>query len=111
MMLRPMFVRLALLARREFTCGVDVALSSVALLSIKSTLTCIRDHDHAPWSDVLILIVYILMTYFVTRSMFDDIVYKRYSAYYAFFMAPEPILFPRRHSLWEPNFSIHELRL
>ena len=90
---RPMFVRLALLVRRVFTCGVDVTLSSVALLSIKSTLTYIRDHDNAPWSDMLILIAYILMTYFITRSMFYDIVYKRYSAYYAFFMAPEPEMF------------------
>ena len=86
MKLRTMFVRLAILARRVFSCEVDVILSSVAVLSIKSTLTYIRDHDHAPWSDMLILILYILITYFITRSMIYDIVYKRHSAYYAFFM-------------------------
>ena len=42
---------------------------------------------------MLILILYILMTYFITRSMFYDIVYKRHSAYYALFMAPEPDIF------------------
>ena len=92
-MLRPMFVRLALLARRVFTCGVDVTLGSVALLSIKRTHTYIRDHNHAPWSDMLILIVYILTTYFLAHSMCYDIVYKRYSAYYAFVMVAEPVIF------------------
>ena len=90
MELCPMFDRLVSPTRRIFSVGVDVTLSCIALLSIKSTLTYIRDHDHAPRSDMFILILYILMTYFITRSMFYDIVYKRYSAYYAFFMVAEP---------------------